>query len=537
MAIITNLQPPAGATVGPSTPLSFDVIDPVISQLRVFVWIVFKATGTVELAYDGNAWQALYGFSTIDSIPGGRRFTVTRVGGWPSAPEVRVDSCACPPELGDGGTPGLTPYTVGPEEVGAPYQSLQEAIDAAEADGFGTNGTLGLPAFIYVLPGWANLEDVTIPDGNFYIIGTSSWTQTIFNGESSTASLSGTVTVDGRSAGGRTSGAVVRWEGVDVIPSTPGNAAFILDGSSGSAVLSIAKCLVRPRGPMVTDTPADGQWLIMLDDVVWGGSLSTPSTIAQDFQARDSVMITETTFAGVSGEIIDIVLERCRVRAPVAAVSASFTVNYRAKDCLFDNTASFAAGGAGVSAIFINCHSANSFTLFEYIPSTGLPVIDLDQCTHGSLDAASRASTLPQTFGYPDPDTETEAHVPAIVEWRRRANLLTANATPADILIADTFNRFFSGSVLVKGWVTAKIAAGGDRSSYWREFEALYDCNSGVTTLVGGSLVLGAEFRTGTLTTCTSNLAVVGDQVVVQVTGEAATNIQWVVIYEIVSRP
>lgn len=106
MAIITNLQPPAGEPIASDTVLSFDVIDPVIAELRVFVWVVFRETGQVELANDGDNFQPLYSFSQITTIPGGRRYSIRRVGGWPSTPELRVDDCACPPEIGGGGGSG-----------------------------------------------------------------------------------------------------------------------------------------------------------------------------------------------------------------------------------------------------------------------------------------------------------------------------------------------------------------------------------------------------------------------------------------------
>lgn len=99
MALITNLQPPAGTAVAASGAVSFDVIDPVVEELKVFVWVVFKATGAVELVYDGAAFQAMYSASQISAVTGGRRFSVRRVGGWPSTPELRVDTCACPPDL------------------------------------------------------------------------------------------------------------------------------------------------------------------------------------------------------------------------------------------------------------------------------------------------------------------------------------------------------------------------------------------------------------------------------------------------------
>jgi len=117
MAIITNLQPPAGEPIASDTVLSFDVIDPVIAELRVFVWVVFRETGQVELANDGDNFQPLYSFSQITTIPGGRRYAIRRVGGWPSTPELRVDDCACPPEIG---TPSSGEVNTASNQGGAP---------------------------------------------------------------------------------------------------------------------------------------------------------------------------------------------------------------------------------------------------------------------------------------------------------------------------------------------------------------------------------------------------------------------------------
>ena len=99
MAIITNLQPAPGEAIASDTPITFDVLDPVISTLRVYVWAVFADTGVVELVHDGENFTTQYSFSSITTITGGRRFSIPRVSGWPSAPELRVDTCACPPTL------------------------------------------------------------------------------------------------------------------------------------------------------------------------------------------------------------------------------------------------------------------------------------------------------------------------------------------------------------------------------------------------------------------------------------------------------
>lgn len=104
MALITNLEPPAGRSVAADSTVSFDVIDPVVADLKIFVWAVFREIGSVELVYDGEFFAASYSASAISSTPGGRKFSVRRVGGWlTSTPELRVDTCACPPELSSGG--------------------------------------------------------------------------------------------------------------------------------------------------------------------------------------------------------------------------------------------------------------------------------------------------------------------------------------------------------------------------------------------------------------------------------------------------
>lgn len=99
MALITNLSPPAGTPVAADGVISFDVIDPLIAELRIFIWTVFADTGQVELVRDGDNFQPLYSTSSEASTPGGRTFSIRRVGGWTSQPQLRVTDCACPPEI------------------------------------------------------------------------------------------------------------------------------------------------------------------------------------------------------------------------------------------------------------------------------------------------------------------------------------------------------------------------------------------------------------------------------------------------------
>lgn len=100
MSLITNLSPPSGVNVEIDGVVSFDVIDPVIEELRIYVWAVF-ANGSVELVYDTTSFQPTYSTSSVTSTTGGRTFSIRRVGGWTSQPGLRVDTCACPPGLSE----------------------------------------------------------------------------------------------------------------------------------------------------------------------------------------------------------------------------------------------------------------------------------------------------------------------------------------------------------------------------------------------------------------------------------------------------
>ena len=99
MPLVTNIQPPVGDPVSIDGAVNFDVVDPLIGDYKIFVWAVFKDGTPAELVFDSNFIQPVYSFSQISSIPNGRRFSVRRVGGWPSQPELRVDTGYNPPDL------------------------------------------------------------------------------------------------------------------------------------------------------------------------------------------------------------------------------------------------------------------------------------------------------------------------------------------------------------------------------------------------------------------------------------------------------
>lgn len=87
---LVNPVPAAETEIVSTQSLSFDVIDSETELGRVLIAIKYAAfNGATELVWDG---QTVCGPFQISSIPitNGRRYTVSRIGGWPSAPTVRV---------------------------------------------------------------------------------------------------------------------------------------------------------------------------------------------------------------------------------------------------------------------------------------------------------------------------------------------------------------------------------------------------------------------------------------------------------------
>lgn len=86
----SNVQPPPGTPISPTTPVSVDVTDDSGAFRRVLVAV--ELDGLTEVAWDGDTWLGHYagGGSVRDPIAGGFRFTVLRDGGWPSSPTLRV---------------------------------------------------------------------------------------------------------------------------------------------------------------------------------------------------------------------------------------------------------------------------------------------------------------------------------------------------------------------------------------------------------------------------------------------------------------
>ncbi len=69
----------------------FDVTEESDAGIFVaFVWTILESTGDTEVIHDGTNFTARYSFSIRETITGGFRYTVRRVGGWPSNPRIRV---------------------------------------------------------------------------------------------------------------------------------------------------------------------------------------------------------------------------------------------------------------------------------------------------------------------------------------------------------------------------------------------------------------------------------------------------------------
>jgi hypothetical protein len=99
----------------------------------------------------------------------------------------------------------------------------------------------------------------------------------------------------------------------------------------------------------------------------------------------------------------------------------------------------------------------------------------------------------------------------------------TADATPVDALtipIAESTCRFLEISVVAM--------QDDDSRGYYKTFKACYRNDAGTVNLVGTAITVEQD----DFTTATSSLSISGTNVIVSVTGEAATDIVWAVKYQ-----
>jgi len=89
--VIANVSPADGAAITRQSTCSFDVTDET-GLTTILVLAEFSDTGAYEVVHDGANFSQRYRASTKVSISGGFTFTVTREGGWPASPTIRVQA-------------------------------------------------------------------------------------------------------------------------------------------------------------------------------------------------------------------------------------------------------------------------------------------------------------------------------------------------------------------------------------------------------------------------------------------------------------
>jgi len=94
--VVTYVSPTPGGTLAPTDAVVVDVSDDSGIVRRAMLAVAFT-DGTQELAYDGTAFTARFGSSSVATMAGGvLRFSLNRVGGW-SGSGVTVRAFAVDP--------------------------------------------------------------------------------------------------------------------------------------------------------------------------------------------------------------------------------------------------------------------------------------------------------------------------------------------------------------------------------------------------------------------------------------------------------
>lgn len=91
--VVGNFDPPPGTALARDTVISFDVTDDA-GLAAVLIAADFGFSGAREVVYDATGFAARYAGSTREEIPGGFRFRIARVGGWPEGggPTLLIDA-------------------------------------------------------------------------------------------------------------------------------------------------------------------------------------------------------------------------------------------------------------------------------------------------------------------------------------------------------------------------------------------------------------------------------------------------------------
>lgn len=94
---ITNISPPAGATLTSASPVQFDVLDEATPLPLVAVFC--RQGAAYEVVHDGLASNPRFSVQRL-AIDGGYRFVVSAVGGWTAAPQFVVRAVDLGGQLG-----------------------------------------------------------------------------------------------------------------------------------------------------------------------------------------------------------------------------------------------------------------------------------------------------------------------------------------------------------------------------------------------------------------------------------------------------
>ncbi len=87
---VENVAPSDGAVVGPSDPLSFDIVS-ARGFRRFLVFAVFSTPRPVtELVYDGSRFKEPYAASVLSQDSTRASFELRRSGGWPGRPGLHL---------------------------------------------------------------------------------------------------------------------------------------------------------------------------------------------------------------------------------------------------------------------------------------------------------------------------------------------------------------------------------------------------------------------------------------------------------------
>lgn len=84
------VSPTVGTELAPTTPVVFDVVDDSGTFRRVIVALFYPATGITELVHDGDTFLGKFVSGARVMIANGFRYTVLPIGGWTSAPTIRI---------------------------------------------------------------------------------------------------------------------------------------------------------------------------------------------------------------------------------------------------------------------------------------------------------------------------------------------------------------------------------------------------------------------------------------------------------------